>query len=355
MRKTITATMGIDLGDRWSYVYAMSPETGEVLGECKVRTRVEDLGEFFAGLPPMRVVLETGTHANWVARLAQRHGHEALVAQARRLRMIYQNPNKSDAVDARMLAEIGSTHPHLLHPVHVRAETVHSHLAVLRARENLVEARTKLVNAARGLVKSSGDRLPESSAESFARKAWDALPEALAPALRPMLLSVAELTRQIRALDREVKRLCAEVYPKETAPLLTVAGVGQLTALAFVLVVGDPARFARARDVGAYLGLVPRRDQSGGSDPQLRITKCGDAMLRRLLVQCAHWILGPFAPDSDLRRWGLARAQRGGKNAKRRAVVAVARRLAVLLLSLRRSGETYEPLRNTQRLAAAAA
>jgi transposase len=352
MRKSTTNTMGIDLGDRFSHVYAISTETGEILGEKRVRTRVEDFEDLFGGLPPMRVVLETGTHSNWVARLATRHGHETVVAHARRLRLIYENPTKSDEKDARMLAEIGSTHPHLLHPVQVRSEETCAHLAVLRSRDNLVRARTRLVSAARGLTKSLGHRLPACSSESFARRGWDACPKVLEPALRPLLLSIAVLTRHVRAMDREVERLCRERYCREAAAVRQVQGVGPLTTLAFVLVVGDPARFRRNRDVGAYLGLVPRRDQSGSSNPQLPITKCGDAFLRRLLVQSAQYVLGPFGQDSDLRRWGLSRAERGGTNAKRRAVVAVARRLAVLLLSLLRSGAVYEPQRLANRTVA---
>lgn len=352
MRKCTTTTMGIDLGDRFSHVYALSCETGEILGERRVQTRPEAIEELLTGLPRMRIVVETGTHSNWVARLATRLGHEVIVAQARRLRMIYENPSKSDAIDAQMLAEIGSTHAHLLHPVGVRDEETCAHLAVLRSRGNLVRARTQLVCAARGLTKSLGYRLPKCSTEAFARRAWDSCPKVLEPALRPLILSVGTLTRHIRSLDREIERLCRELYSRETAAVMQVPGVGSLTALAFVLIVGDPARFPRNRSVGAFLGLVPRRDQSGSSDPQLPITKCGDAGLRRLLVQSAQYILGPFGPDSDLRRWGLQRAKRGGKNAKRRAVVAVARRLAVLLLSLRRTGATYEPLRLAAQTAA---
>jgi transposase len=272
-------TMGIDLGDRYSYVYVVSGETGEVLGEKRVRTRVEDLHELFAGLPRMRVVLETGTHSNWVARLAQRCGHETVVAQARRLRVVYENPRKSDAVDARMLAELGSTHPHLLHPVQVRGEEACAHLAVLRARDSLVRARTRLVCSARGLTKALGYRLPACSTEAFARRAWQTCPELLQPALRPLLLCVAVLTRRIRSLDREVDRLCRERYARDTAPLRRIYGVGAITALAFVLVTGDPARFRKNREVGAFLGLTPGRDQSGASDPQLPITKCGDALM----------------------------------------------------------------------------
>jgi transposase len=352
MKQSIAETMGIDLGDRWSHVYAVSPETGEVLEERRVRTRVEDLGSLLAGTRRMRVVLETGTHANWVARLAKRHGHEVIVGHARRLRMIYENPSKSDAVDAQMLAKLGSTHPELLHPVKVRDERTQADLAVLRAREGLVEARTKLVNAARGMAKSLGHRLPECSTESFPRKAWQECAADLRPALRPLLLGVASLTRGIRSADREIRRLCRGRYAEQVRPLLQVPGVAELGALAFVLVVGDPSRFPRTRDVGAFLGLVPRRSQSGASDPQLSITKCGDPTLRRILGQSAHWVLGPHGKDSDLRRWGLARIERGGKSAKGRALVAVTRRLAVLLLALWKSGERYEPLRGAQGRAA---
>jgi transposase len=340
--------MGIDLGDRWSHVYARCGATGEILAERRVRTRQEDFEALFAGAGGMRIVLETGTHANWVARLAARHGHEVIVGQARRLRMIYENPSKSDAVDARMLADLGSTHPQLLHPVAVRDERTQADLAVLRARENLVQARTQLVNAARGLVKSQGHRLPAGSTKCFPRRAWEACPASLRPAVRPLLLAIASLTRQIRAADRAIHHLCCGRYAHDVARLLQVPGVGELAALGFVLIVGSPRRFRRSRDVGAFLGLVPRRDQSGTSDPQLPITKCGDPMLRRLLGQSAHWILGPFGEDCDLRRWAVRRAERGGKCAKRRAVVAVTRRLAVMLLALWRSGAVYEPLRNAR-------
>lgn len=355
MKQSITETMGIDLGDRWSYVYALSPVTGEVLDERRVRTTPTDLAALFASVAPMRIVLETGTHSNWVARLAMRQGHEVIVGQARRLRMIYENPTKSDAVDAKMLADLGSTHPQLLHPVTVREEQVHADLAVLRVRENLVGVRTKLVNAARGLAKSLGHELPHCSTESFPRKASKDCPEALRPSLRLLFVAIAQLTRQIHAADREVVRLCRGRYAKQVAPLLQVPGVAELSALAFVLVVGDPARFPRTRDIGAFLGLVPRRNQSGASDPQLPITKCGDPMLRRLLGQSAHWILGPFGSDSDLRRWGLKQVERRGKSGKRRVLVAVTRRLAVLLLALWKSGAEYEPLKNSDAAQASAA
>jgi transposase len=174
------------------------------------------------------------------------------------------------------------------------------------------------------------------------------LPEELVPALGPLLETIGELTGRIREYECKLEEIATEHYP-QTEALRQVGGVGTLTALSFVLVLEDPSRFKKSRAVGAYLGLVPGEDQSGDSDPQQRISKEGDEMLRRLLVGSAQYILGPFAPDSDLRRHGLKIAERGGKNAKKRAVVAVARKLSVLLHHLWVAGELYEPLYNASR------
>jgi transposase len=190
--------------------------------------------------------------------------------------------------------------------------------------------------------------LPKCPARSFHNKAPEPIPGALRSALGPILEQIGSLTQRIRDYDRKLQTIAKEHYP-ETELLRQVEGIGPLTALTFVLTVEDPYRFAKSRSVGAYLGLVPARDQSGERDPQKRISKEGDQMLRKLLVGSAHYILGPFGSDSDLRRHGQKIASRGSKNAKKRAAVAVARKLAVLLHSLWMSGELYEPLRNTQR------
>jgi transposase len=238
--------------------------------------------------------------------------------------------------------------PKLLYPLKHRGEDSQAHLAIIRSREALVDCRTQLVNHVRGAVKSFGGRLPKCPARSFHKKVVEHIPEALWPAVEPTLETIGSLTERIREYDRRLEMLCQEHYP-ETDLLRQVEGVGVLTALTFVLTLEDPYRFERSRSVGAYLGLVPARDQSGDRDPQKRISKEGDEMLRKLLVGSAHYILGPFGSDSDLRRHGEKIASRGGKNAKKRAVVAVARKLSVLLHSLWLSAEVYEPLRNTQR------
>ena len=192
-------------------------------------------------------------------------------------------------------------------------------------------------------MKSLGYRLPSCSGASFYRKARKAVPAALVESLAPLFDAIEALTASVARYDLAVEQLCRESYPA-TQRIRQVPGCGPITALAYVLVVHDPERFTRSRDVGASIGVVPRQDQSGKIDRQLRITKCGDRMLRRLLVQCAHYVLGPHGPDSDLKRWGLALAERGGKNAKKRATVAVARKLTVLFHALWMKDRAYEPL-----------
>jgi len=282
-----------------------------------------------------------------VSALLESHGHRVFVANPRRMESIRKNKRKNDKVDARRLARLLRADPELLYPICHRGVEARHDLLLLRARDALVSARTKLVNCVRGLAKSVGGRVPTCSAESFHKAAEEVLPEDVREALLPLVVQIEVMTARIRKYDEEVKLLAEQKYP-ETGALRQPKGVGVLTSLAYVLTLEKPERFRKSRDVGPYLGLVPKQDDSGESSKQLRITKTGDRMLRRLLVGSAHYILGPFGEDSDLRRFGLKLAARGGKNAKRRAVVAVARKLAVLLHRLWLTGEAYEPLRNTR-------
>jgi transposase len=275
-------------------------------------------------------------------------GYEVLVANARKLRLIYSNKQKTDEIDAENLARLARVDPKLLYPLKHRGEEGQAHMAIIRSRQALIGCRTQLVNYVRGAVKSFGGRLPKCPARSFHNKAAEHIPEALLPALGPILEQIGSLTQRIRQYERQLETISKECYP-ETDLLRQVEGVGPLTALTFVLTLEDPYRFEKSRSVGAYLGLVPARDQSGERDPQKHITKEGDEMLRKLLVSGAHYILGPFGSNSDLRHHGEKIASHGGKNAKKRAVVAVARKLCVLLHSLWVSGEVYDPLYNTHR------
>jgi transposase len=342
-------TAGLDLGDKYSYLCLIDTQSGEVIEEGRLRTTPEAFERRFASEQPLRVAIEAGTHSPWASRVLEGLGHEVLVANARKLRLIYSNKRKTDEVDAENLARLARVDPKLLYPLRHRGEESQAHIALIRSRDALVSSRTQLVNHVRGTVKSFGGRLPKCPARSFHKNAAGRVPEALMPALGPILEQIGSLTERIRQYERKLEEISKESYP-ETELLRQVEGVGPLTALTFVLTVEDPYRFERSRALGAYLGLVPATDRSGDRDPQKRISKEGDEMLRRLLVSGAHYILGPFGSDSDLRRHGEKIASRGGKNAKKRAVVAVARKLAVLMHSLWVSGEIYEPLRNTHRL-----
>jgi transposase len=258
------------------------------------------------------------------------------------LRLIHRNDQKSDEVDAELLARLCRFDPQLLYPICHKGEDAQTAFTVLRTRDALVRSRTALINHARGIVKPTGHRLPKCSSRYFG-KLQDELPETLRPVLEPILQTVSQLTDQIQAYGQQIEHIGQDQYP-QTLLLRQVPGVGPITALAFVLTIGDPWRFIHNRDVGAYLGMVPRRSQTGQSDPELPITKAGSRYLRTMLVQCSHYILGPFGSDSDLRRSGERICSRGGKNAKKRARVAVARRLAVMLLSMLKTGEAYDPL-----------
>ncbi len=337
--------MGLDLGDRSSQICRMDRKTGAVLEERRLSTTTASVQRYFSSLPPQLVALESGTHSLWMTRLVKSLGHEVIVANPSQVRAISSSLKKTDQRDARFLAQLVRVDPQLLSPVEPRSEQSQKAIAVVRAREGLVKARTMLVNQVRGVVKSFGYRLPSCSSAAFASKAQQdkTLPSSLKDTLAPLLRVLSELSQEIARFDKQVEVLAR--HWSVTQRLRQIKGVGALTALVFVLTLGDPFRFAKSRAVGAYLGLVPGSRSSGQSAPQMPITKQGDRLTRRLLVQASHYILGPFGQDSDLRRLGLRLAERGGKSGKKRAVVAVARKLAVVLHRLWVSETDYEPLR----------
>jgi transposase len=279
-------------------------------------------------------------------------GHEVLVANSYQMGRIYKGQDKTDRHDAQTLARLGRSDPKLLKPLQHRRSTAMVDRGLLHAREVLVRSRVQLINHVRGSVKTVGARVASSGSAQFAKNARPQIPAVLEDALLPILDTIQMLSDRIRAFDRQIEAVAEQRYP-EVAHLRTVHGVGPLTGFAFVLSIDDPARFAKSRTVGSYVGLRPKKHQSGDADPELRISRAGDPQLRRLLVQCAHYILGPFGEDSDLRRFGMRLIERGGRFARKRAIVAVARKLAVLLHRLWITGEEYEPLRLENRRQAA--
>ena len=346
-------TIGLDLGDRNSW-YCVVDEAGQIQLEQRVRTTAKALQEVFGTMPRSRIALEIGTHSPWISRMLSDLGHEVIVANARKVRLIGESRKKDDRLDAQTLPRLARIDPELLYPVKHRSAQAQADLTVIRARAGLVRARTGLVNSARGLAKSYGERLRGCNVRNMNPEKAESLSPELQRALEPLLSAIAELSQRICEYNERIEALAQQSYP-QVELLKQIKGVGTLIALTFLLTLEDPHRFGKSRDVGGYLGLQPGRRNSGRSEPQMHISKEGDPYLRTLLVQGAQHILGPFGVDCDLRRWGLKLAERGGRSGKKRAIVATARKLAVLLHHLWVSGEVYDPLHNSGMTVAAAA
>jgi transposase len=336
-------TIGLDLGDR-SSCYCVLDAAGDVLLERKVSTTPKAMRDVFGSMPRCRIALETGTHSPWVSRLLSELGYEAIVAHARSVRLIGESKRKDDRLDAFTLARLVRIDPQLLCPVKHRSAEAQVDLIVIRARAALVRNRTTLVNAARGLTKSYGEKLGRANARSMKPKAAQDLSPELKNALDPLMKEIQSVSERIRDYDELLEFMAQNKYP-EAERLKQIKGVGTLIALTYMLTLEDPHRFRKSRDAACYVGLQPGRRNSGQSEPQMHISKEGDPYLRALLVQAAHHILGPWGVDSDLRRWGMKLAEHGGKRGKKRATIAVARKLAVLLHRLWVSGDIYVPLR----------
>jgi transposase len=345
-----TITIGIDLGDKFHIAVVFDGE-GNELETAHVTNTKAGVSKFFQRYKHARVAMEAGTHSPWISRLLGEMGLTVYVGNPRKLRFIWDSTDKSDARDARILGMVCRIEPRMLHPLQHRSSQAQADLALIKSRDMLVKSRTQLINHIRGLVKANGERLPKCSTASFAKKCESLVPPELRSALDAVFQTLFHLNEQIRALDLQIEQLSMDRYP-ETQYLRQVSGVGPITALCFVLTIEDPACFVKSRQVGPFLGLTPRRDQSGDTDKQLPITKAGNTYLRRLLVGSAQYIMGPFGPESNLRLHGMSIAARGGKNAKKRAVVAVARKLAVLMHRLWVTQDKYQPFYGMNKKAA---
>ena len=342
-------TVGLDIGDRWS-CYCVVSARGTTLIEGKLATKREDFKTGFQSFVNTTIALEAGTHSPWISRFLSGMGHEVVVANPRKVALIGQSSRKNDKEDAAKLAMLAHTNQQLLYPIQHRGEQAQADLAEIRARAVLVEARTSVINSARGQAKAFGYRLESCDADAVKGEMADVLPEAMRGSVKLLLETAALLTAQIKAADQQIHKVAAR-YP-EISLLRPIYGVGELSALAFVLTIDDKDRFGTSREVGPYLGIVPGQDQSGDSDKPQRITKEGDRMMRWLLVQCAHCILKKNAPDTDLKRWGKKKlddqVSRGKKPNKKKVLVGIARKLAVLMHRLWANGEVYDPLYNAR-------
>ena len=350
-RETVLS-IGIDVGDRTSHYTVLDAEK-KLVTTKSVLTTPDAFRRRFARYEPCLVALEAGTHSPWAHEVLQEVGHKVFVVNPRRLALLTQSMRKSDKEDSEILARAVVSDLELVTPIQPRGMRGQEQRALLKLRDAAVRTRTQLITSLRGVIKPFGARLPDCNSRTFHKKAMDAVPEQLKPAVQPLITVLGLISVTIDEYDALVEAALAP-QEQDAQRLQQVAGVGPITTLAFLATMEDPKRFPKSRMVGAYLGLTPRQHESGDQQPQLRITKAGDGMMRKYLVQAAHHVLGPFGPDSDLKRFGEALAKRGGKNAKKRSVIAVARKLSVLLMTLWRTGATYEPLRHASRVKAEA-
>jgi transposase len=334
-----TYTVGIDLGDRKHEICVVDREA-EIVETRKIESTREALKKLAKDYPRARVVIECGTQSPWISRYLSQVGMEVIVANARKVRAIWDQDFKSDSRDAEMLARLGRLDPKLLRPIQHGSEQGQKELLSMKMRDTLVRRRLDVINAIRGTLKSLGYRVSNPSSARFHKIVLEEVPAEQHPVIAPLVKVLETITEQVKGYDRMIAH-AAQAHPS-ARHLQQIVGIGPLTALYFVHKIEDPERFARGRDIGPYLGLSPKRDQSGDLDKQLRITKAGDSYLRRLLVNASQYILGPFGKECALREFGLRLCERGGSRAKKKAVVAVARKLAVLMITLWKSREDFE-------------
>lgn len=332
-------TIGVDVGDRRSHACVVD-RSRQVLEEFSFPTDEAGLCSKLQR-EPCQIILEVGPHSRWMHKSLEKLGHKVRVVDARKIQLISRSRSKTDKRDARTLAQLGAGVPELLGDIRHRSQQAQADLSVLLTRDHFIQLRTASINRIRGVLKSTGVKVPKMSTKTFHTRVGELVPKFLQPALVPLLEELLSLHTRIRALDKVIEAMAGR-YPA-VGRLARISGVGHLTALAFVLSLDDPSRFKKSRDVGPFVGLTPRKHASGEKDPQLSITRCGNPYLRRILVQAAHYILGPHGPDCLLRRHGQRLVERGGKHAKKRAAVAVSRKLAVLMHRLWVNETPYDP------------
>jgi transposase len=336
-KKQITIGLGSGTGD----THCVLDEAGKIAREGSLGNTREQLAAMARSYPGATLVMEAGTDSPWVSRFLQGLGLRTVVANPRKTRAIYENERKSDRRDAMMLARLVRVDPTLLHPIENGSQDALQDMLQLKLCDSLVRARVALINAVRFSLKSLGYPVSNPSSARFHELVLNEVPESIGEMIVHNVAAIAELTERIKALEASISRRPGSAIHRQSISS-RFRGVGPITSLYFVLKVGNPGRFERTRDIGAFLDLCPKRDQSGETDKELRISKCADRYLRLLLVSAAQYILGPFGADSALREHGLRLAQEGTASARKRAVVAVARKLAVLLLTLWKSRAPYE-------------
>jgi len=324
-------TIGMDLGDKKNYVVGLDINGNKKISKMigNTQKQIDKFFDQFIDKNNIKVLMETGTHSPWISEMLKNKNFDVVVVNSNKLPLISRSLSKNDMNDAELLAQIGMFNNKLLNTVEHRSKESRVDLTSIKSRAQLISVRTKLVNHVRGSLKSFGVRLLTTSTSAFANKNVENIPENLKDSILPILEMIDTLTVKIKRYDKQIEKLSRTKYAKENSILQQVNGVGPITALTFILILETPSKFLRSRSVGPFLGLTPKIFQSGDTNKQLRISKKGNVYLRSLLVSCAM--------------------KQGGKNSKKRAIVAVARKLGVLLHHLWNNNVQYDPLYNTNK------
>ena len=350
MDKAYYTIIGMDVSDRKIQVCVMAKAgaTPKIVMETTIPTTREGLAEFLSAQDRATpVAFEAGTHCRWMDEVAGGMGFKVYVANPCRLRMITESKTKNDVNDARMLARLALSDPGLLHPVKLRGPEHQKMINLHEMRNLLVKQRTGIVVQLRAIAKSMGFRIAKCQAAGFRNLDRTAWPEEFRDIAWPMMKNLEQLAVTIKAYEKQIRELAGTpAFKALVERLMEIRYVGLYVATGFVAVTGgDMERFGSPRDVGPWLGLTPKQDQSGDVDRQCRITKAGSPLMRRLLVESAQMILRDGSADTDLKAKGLRICARGAKIAKRKAVTAVARSLAVLMAAmLKKPDAPYVPL-----------
>lgn len=350
MNDAYYTAIGIDVSDRKSQVCVMTKTQGspKVVLETTIPTTKEGLSKFLATQDKASpVTFETGAHCRWMSDVASAAGFRVFVANPCRLRMITESKTKNDVNDARTLARMTLADVGLLHPVKLRSAEHQKMINLHELRNGLVKERTRAIVQLRGIAKSMGFRIPKCSTACFHRLDTSSWPQEFNDVAWPMMKHLEQVAITIKTCEKQIRELAATpTFKAQVDRLMEIRYVGLFVATGFVAVIGgDVERFEKARDVGPWLGLAPKQDQSGDVDRQCHVTKAGSPFMRRLLTESAQMILREGSDDTDLKAKGLRICQRGAKIAKRKAVTAVARSLAVMMVAmLKKPEKAYVPL-----------
>jgi transposase len=331
---------GLDVSMKETHVCVVD-RGGDVVLETMATTLPEAIAAALARAPScQRVVLETGRMAPTLYHGLAALGVPVICIESRQAHLALKSlaTHKTDRNDARGLAQLARTG--FFKPVHVKSLSAHAVRALILARKKLVGQRVTLENQIRGLAVVFGVRLPRGLSPAFAEQVASSSQgvAGLACAMTGLLAARNAVLEAITAIDRDMKHLARA--SEACRRLMTIPGVGQLTALAFVAAIDEPERFRRSRDVGAYLGLVPRRYQSGEVDYTGSISKCGDRRVRTLLYEAANVMLTRYKGKLALKDWAF---DIGRRSTMRKARIALARRLAIIMHAMLRHGTEFRP------------